>query len=608
MTIRDKTLRFTAAAAALLLGATLFTATSAIAQESPPPAPPPADIEPAGQLSLTGNLNLHDPTVWKKGDTYFAAPSHRGIWSAPSLEGPWTNIGNVPTAGWAGGAVWAPHVQQVGDTTYYYYSTSSFGTNNSAIGLKTTKTPDIPASYMDHGKAIVASGTLSPERNTFNAIDAALEKDDQGNWWMTWGSHYDGIYIQQLADDMVTLVGEHRMVAHRASDRFPVTNPSFNRIEGPSVFKHGEWYYLLTAWDWCCRGSGHDNTYKIVAGRSKNIGGPYLDKNGVDLAKGGGTIILNSRVAQDGVNPSGLYRSPGAPDYFWDDGELYLIYHAHRPGTTMGIRPFNWDDGWPFFYEPGGGPYDIQDGALYQLRLQAGSLSNPDSLQNPAASGNCLDAGAGGASLAACGDSNDQYFELQRHAGAFYSWRSLSGSKDQCLSMTSLSGTVGTPVSLAVCDGSDSQQWYFDDTGHGFHRLVGKTSNLALEVADSAGTVGSAIVGGYRRDGDHQAGNLTQAAKWPPQQWRLEMTYDTTAPTVTASLDQRQQIVVEATDDKSGVERVEYMISKNKKGSNEWRTLEGPLRVDAASIVTIRAIDAVGNISEEYVTSRNQLR
>ncbi|MDR7187126.1 hypothetical protein J2X85_004196 [Microbacterium trichothecenolyticum] len=564
MNLQRTTARAVAIGIALVLGGSLLAASPATA------APPPAEIEPSGQLPLTGNLNLHDPTVWKKGDTYFAAPSHRGIWTAPRLEGPWTNIGNVPTAQWAGSAVWAPHVQQIGDTTYYYYSTSTFGTNNSAIGLKTTTTPEIPSSYVDHGSAIVSSGSRSPENNTFNAIDAALEKDDAGNWWMVWGSHYDGMFIQELAPDMVTLLGGPKKVADRASERFPVDNPSFNRMEGPSVVKHGGWYYLLTAWDWCCRASGNDNTYKIVAGRSKTIDGPYVDKNGIDLAEGGGTIILNSRVAQDGVTPTGLYRSPGAPDYFREDGVLYLTYHAHRPGTVMGIRPFNWDDGWPLFYEPGGGAYDIRDGASYQLRMQAGIISDPNSLQNPTASTSCLDAAGARVVRSECDESMDQRWKLERDGNGFYAWRSLAGAADQCLTMTSLSGEVGTPVGLAACDRNDAQLWYFDDTGHGFHRLVGKTSNLALEVENTNGVVGSAIVGGFRRDGDHQAGNLTQAAKWPPQQWRLEMRADTTKPVVeitsptSGEIDgNANSIVLAAGDAESGIDVVVANIYKD---------------------------------------------
>ncbi|MFC0680605.1 family 43 glycosylhydrolase [Lysobacter korlensis] len=594
-------------AAAMLLGAGLITPASA----APPSGAQEVDIDPAGQLPLTGNLNLHDPTIYKDGDTYYAAATHRGIWSSPSLEGPWTNIGSVTAAPWtsvAGYSVWAPHVQKIGDTFYYYYSISGFGSNNSAIGLKTTKTPGIPSSYVDHGAPIVASGTLSEDNATFNAIDPALEQDEDGNWWMVWGSHFDGIFIQQLDSDMVTLVGERYKVADRESEAFPIDNPNFNRIEGPSVFKHGDWYYLLTAWDWCCRGNGNDNTYKIVAGRSKNIQGPYVDKNGVDLAEGGGTIILNSRQAQPGVTPSGLHRAPGAPDYFWEGDTLYMSYHSYRPGTVMGIRPINWDGGWPFFYEPGGGPYDIRDNGIYQLRMQGGSIASPGSLQNPTASNSCLEAGDGDVQLAACADAIGQYWMLEREGDGFYRWRSLAGDRDLYLTMENLSGTIGTPVGLEPLDGSDRQLWYFDDTGHGFHRLTGKGSNLSLEVENTNGVVGTEIVGSYRRDGDHQAGNLTQAAKWPPQQWRIETIVDDTAPEVTASLDQQQRIVVDATDDIAGVALIEYRVDKKNKPADGWITLDGPIRTDAASVVTIRATDAAGNVSEELEVTLQGLR
>lgn len=596
---RQRTIaRLVAGAAAVLLGAGLAVTAPASAGVGPDGL----DIDPAGQIPLTGALGLHDPTIWKSGGTYYAAPSHRGIWSAPALEGPWTNIGSVSPAPWtsiAGGSLWAPHVQEIDGTTYFYYSISSFGTNNSAIGLKTTRTPGDPSSYVDHGAPIVSSGTLSSDGATFNAIDPALEKDDDGNWWMVWGSHYDGMFIQQLADDMVTLVGPRTKVADRSSEAFPVTSPSFNRMEGPSVFKHGDWFYLLTAWDWCCRGNGNDNTYKIVAGRSKTIDGPYVDKNDVPLTEGGGTIILNSRQSQQGVTPAGLYRSPGAPDYFWDDGVLHLVYHAHRPGTTMGIRPINWDGDWPFFHEPGGGPYDISDGSVYQLRMQAGVISDPDSLQNPRPSDSCLDAGGGDVHRATCEESLGQFWKLERDADAFYRWRSLTGAQDQCLTMSDLSGRVGTPVTLEPCDDEDRQLWYFDDTGHGFHRLTGKTSNLSLEVANTDGVVETAVVGGYRRDGDHTAGNLTQAAKWPPQQWRLEMVDDTTAPQVSASLTRTRQIVLQATDDLTGVARIEYSISRRNQPATGWQTYDGPVRTDAASVVTVRAVDGAGNVSDE---------
>lgn len=506
-----------------------------------------SDVEPQGQLPLSGNVSVHDPTVFTDGDTYYLSATNGPIRSAPSLEGPWTNLGSVPRTSWTSelpglfGGLWAPHAQQIGDTVYYYYSTSAFGTNNSAIGLKTTQTPWDPSSYVDHGAPVITSGSADPDHATHNAIDPAIAQDENGDWWIVWGSHFDGIMIQQLGEDMASLVGERYLVAHRSSEAFAVHDPgcpfpqdpcpNFNRIEGPSVFYRDGYYYLMAAWDWCCRANGNDNTYKIIIGRSENIQGPYLDKNGVDLAEGGGSIILNSRVTQPGVTPTGLYRAPGAPDVFVEDGVYYVTYHAYRPQNTMGIRPMNWHDGWPYFNEPGGGPYDLQDRGYYRLVNQDGIISNPNSLQNPVASDRCLTTAEGDAVQAPCDDSLEQVWELQKASDGSWRFRSMDQTIGHCLQIANASGEVGTDVVVLPCDGSDElQEWYLDDTGHGFHRATVGGTNLALEVENVCsppisyncdGVVGTDVVGGVRRDGDHTAGNLTQAAKWPPQQWQL---------------------------------------------------------------------------------------
>lgn len=496
-----------------------------------------ADSEnPIGQLPQSGSVGVHDPSLFTDGSRYYIASTHNSVRSAPSLNGPWTVHGNVPKADWtwdvSWGTLWAPHVVNVDGVFHYYYSQSNFGTNDSAIGLKTTTTPDDPSSYEDHGEPILTSGEIDPEGATHNAIDPEVHQDENGGWWLLWGSHFDGIMIQRLEDDMVTLTGEVHHLAHRGSDEFPVDNPNFNRIEGPAIFQRDGYYYLLTGWDWCCRADGNDNTYKVVIGRSENINGPYVDKNGVPLTEGGGSIILNSREAQPGVTPPGLYRAPGGPSVFTEDGVHYLVYHAYRPQATLGIRAMEWHDGWPYFPEPGGGPYDLRDRAYYTLVNQDGIISDPDSLQNPVASDRCLTAVDGDDGLNViqreCDGTLAQVWELLRENDGFWRFRSMARTDGQCLEIADGSGAVGTNVMAAPCrgdgDGPETlQQWYLDDTGHGFHRPVVKDANLALEVENVDGVVGTNVEGGYRRDGDHQAGNLTQAAKWPPQQWQLSM-------------------------------------------------------------------------------------
>ncbi|MEV0569481.1 family 43 glycosylhydrolase [Dactylosporangium sp. NPDC050588] len=507
-----------------------------------------SNAEPQGQLPLTGSVGTHDPTLYKDDTTYYVSATGGGILSAPTMNGPWTSRGTVPTASWTrswpglNGGLWAPSVHRVGDTFYYYYAVSNFGTNTSAIGLKTTKTPGNPASYIDHGAPVITSGGADPGRNaTYNAIDPAIQQDANGAWWLVFGSHFAGIYVVQLGADLATTVGEPRLVAHRGSDAFPVTTPgcpfpqatcpNLNRIEGASMFKRGEWYYLMAAWDWCCRGNANDNTYKIIIGRSKSIDGPFLDKNGVNLAHGGGSIILNTRTAQPGVTPTGLYRAPGAPETFIEDGVYWLSYHAYRPGNTLGIRPMNWQGDWPYFNEATG-PYALRDGGYYRLINQDGIISNPNSLQNPVASNRCLTATPNGDVVqSTCDGGNGQVWRLEDAGDGFWRFRSADRAAGHCLTMANGSGTVGTDVVVSACaDGRVLQQWSLDDTGHGFHRATVKGANLSVEVENSCaptlsyncdGVIGTNVVGGFIRNGDHTSGNLTQAAKWPAQQWQL---------------------------------------------------------------------------------------
>jgi hypothetical protein len=63
-------------------------------------------------------------------------------------------------------------------------------------------------------------------------------------------------------------------------------------IEGNSIFKFESYYYLFVSWDKCC--SGTNSTYNIRVGRSLSVSGPYVDKAGVALTNGGGSLLLGS--------------------------------------------------------------------------------------------------------------------------------------------------------------------------------------------------------------------------------------------------------------------------------------------------------------------------
>lgn len=129
--------------------------------------------------------------------------------------------------------------------------------------------------------------------------------------------------------------------------RHPVVPP--NAIENPQIFQHGRYWYLTVAWDFCCQGT--ESTYQTVVGRSTSPTGPFVDRDGVPMAEGGGTVILERRGNQVG---------PGALDVLKDRGRLYGVHHyydADTDGTIrMQIRELEWDGGWPVFsYGPGDG-------------------------------------------------------------------------------------------------------------------------------------------------------------------------------------------------------------------------------------------------------------
>jgi len=122
-----------------------------------------------------------------------------------------------------------------------------------------------------------------------------------------------------------------RSLAHRA-----------NGLEGAYLYKQGSYYYLFASINACCKNV--DSTYRIVAGRSASITGPYLDRGGVPMTSGGGTIVLSAHA-----NISG----PGGQSLFADtDGDI-LVYHyydGNQNGTPeLGINHISWTtDGWPY--------------------------------------------------------------------------------------------------------------------------------------------------------------------------------------------------------------------------------------------------------------------
>ena len=228
------------------------------------------------------------------------------------------------------GFFWAPDVIHLKDRYLLYYSVSAFGVNTSAIGLATNTTLD-PADpkYKWEDRGIVVQ---TGRGDNSNAIDPAVIRDAEGKLWMAYGSFWSGIKLIQL--DPAT--------GRRIAPDSPVHALATNRtIEASAIFRHGGRYFLFVNWGLCCRGK--DSTYEIRVGRSAKITGPYLDREGRDLLRGGGTLFLGT---------DGPFIGPGHAGILSERGTDWLSCHFYDGGSngapTLALRRLRFDrEGWP---------------------------------------------------------------------------------------------------------------------------------------------------------------------------------------------------------------------------------------------------------------------
>ena len=311
----------------------------------------------------TDSPMVHDPVMAKEGDTYYIYATGMGIQQMTSKDRKtWTVLPQpVMTVipGWTtdsvpgfGSHVWAPDVIQWHGRWWMAYSCSTFGKNGSAIGLLSSRS--LAANLWKDEGCIVCShdwkvdGEGKTSGDNWNAIDPNFVIDDKDNPWLIWGSFWDGIQLARL-DTTMHLATKPMTIARRYSpdDQNAAENPTSrfagrNAIEAPFIFRHGDYYYLFVSWDYCCRGA--KSNYRVAVGRSKQVSGPYLDRNGKDMLVGGGTIFLEGDKKE--------WEAAGHCAVYTFDGEDVFICHGYSAthnGAAMLIqRPISWTaDGWP---------------------------------------------------------------------------------------------------------------------------------------------------------------------------------------------------------------------------------------------------------------------
>lgn len=317
--------------------------------------PAPTGIERLPRLlELDGDIRLHDPAVTREDGTYYIFSTGGGrrrrgilpIRSSKDLRS-WARRGAVfeRLPEWATREIprargaWAPDVSYFAGRFHVYYSVSTFGRNDSAIGLVTNETLD-PSSpgyaWVDRGMVVRST----QGKDDWNAIDPNLVVEDADRVWLSWGSFWDGIKMRRI-DPATGLLSSEDATLYSLARR-PRGGPGDTKgaVEAPFIVRHDDQWFLFVSFDFCCRGAR--STYRIVVGRASEITGPYVDADGTPLLSGGGTTVLEATTPR--------WRGPGHCDVLTDANGDYLVFHAYHGRTgrpELKISTLVWTDGWP---------------------------------------------------------------------------------------------------------------------------------------------------------------------------------------------------------------------------------------------------------------------
>jgi arabinan endo-1,5-alpha-L-arabinosidase len=305
-------------------------------------------------FAQSSGISVHDPVMIRQDGVYYVFCTGNGIsmFSSTDMVN-WKQEKQVfaSAPAWVTkqlprfrNSMWAPDISLYKGSYYLFYAVSAFGKNTSAIGLaynKTLHTDSPDYNWIDLGCIIQSV----PGRDNWNAIDPNLVVDETGTPWLNFGSFWGGIKLVKLNEDLRGIFMEPQdwyTLARRLRDPYTDDrNAGGAEIEAPFIFRKGSFYYLFVSWDKCC--SGIKSTYKVAVGRSVKVTGPYFSKDSVDMAKGGGTIVVQGDADYPGVGHEAMVTF---------DGQDYLVYHGYdakdNGKSKLLIKKMRWsNDGWP---------------------------------------------------------------------------------------------------------------------------------------------------------------------------------------------------------------------------------------------------------------------
>lgn len=227
-----------------------------------------------------------------------------------------------------GGSLWAPEIRKIKGKYVLFYSLAIWGQEwVSTVGYAVADTPKGP--FTDRGKVFD-----SHDVNVQNSIDQFFYEEN-GKYYMIWGS-FSGLYIIELSID------DNLNITYKLDTKQRVAG---NAYEAVNVWKRDGYYYLFASIGSCCEGA--KSTYQTVVARSKNLYGPYVNKEGKKMLDNAHEIVLHKGNGFVGTGHNSILQED-------DKGQTWMLYHAFQLSEIEKNRKVLldrvlWDkDGWPY--------------------------------------------------------------------------------------------------------------------------------------------------------------------------------------------------------------------------------------------------------------------
>lgn len=278
---------------------------------------------PIGEMTDIG-----DPYVLKDGNKYYMYATSEPelgfkVWESDNLVD-WEEVGLAydhihSDEMWATGDFWAPEVIEK-DGIYYMTYSARNQSDSLRIAIATSDSPT--GSFTD------SNSNLIEEEGSY--IDGHIFIDDDDTPYFYYvkdnyenivnGNNVSHIYVQEMADDLLSLVGEPEFLLE-PDQKWEDPNGDFQWNEGPFVLKNNNQYFLMYSANFYAGphyGVGYAVSDSPVGPFVKSEDNPILS---ADLEKGISGPGHNSVVV-------GL-----------DDETLYAVYHVHTdPDNPTGDR------------------------------------------------------------------------------------------------------------------------------------------------------------------------------------------------------------------------------------------------------------------------------